>query len=129
MHLSSDGSDSENLEETNKDTPSIEDLQLLAGMIQTESGANLPGTPASPDLTMPTSHPNKDTGAGEGTIPTREEERDMEQTPAQPAALVTKLATPDSTEAVKPQLQGWTQHLPAWFHPGLQHLPGFQHGP
>ena len=94
LHLSSDGSDFENPEETNKDTPPNEDLQLLAGTTQTESGANPPGTPAPPNLTTPTSHPDEDLGAGESAIPTQEEKRDAGQTSAQPATSASNRPPP-----------------------------------
>ena len=62
LHLSSDGSDSQNPEETNKDTPAASDSQPLVGPTRLESGANLPGTPA-PELTTPTMPPEKDVDA------------------------------------------------------------------
>ena len=84
LHLSSDGSDSKNPEETNKDSPSVRDSQLFAGTTRPESEANLPGTPA-PKLATPAVPPEKDA--------------DTEETldPPQPGVPVPKPITPDST--------------------------------
>ena len=84
LHLSSDGSDSENPEETNKDTLAVRDSQTSAGTTQPESGADLPGTPA-PKLATPAVPPEKDA--------------DTEETidPPQPGVPVPKPVAPDST--------------------------------
>ena len=103
LHLSSDGSDSENLEETNKNTPADEELQLLADKTQTESGANPPGTPAPPDLTVPTPHPDEDLGKGENAVPDQEDERNMDLTLTQPVTLVAKPGMPNPAEEAQPQ--------------------------
>ena len=69
LHLSSDGSDSENPEETIKNTPADEDSQLPADKTRTESGPNLPGTPVPINLTGPTLHPDEGLGDKENTVP------------------------------------------------------------
>ena len=88
LHLSSDGSDSENPEETNKVTPAG-DSQPLAGITWPESGADLPGTPAL-KLATPTMPP---------------EDVDAEETmdPPQPSTPVLKPVVPDSTEGMESQ--------------------------
>ena len=90
LHLSSDGADSENPKETNKDTPATSDSQPLAGPTRPESGADPPGTSA-PELTTPTMPPEKDV--------------DVEKTvdPPQPGTPVLKPVMPDSTEGMESQ--------------------------
>ena len=79
LHLSSDGSDSENLEETNEDTPAVRNSQPSAGMTQTEFGAKLPVAPA-PDPTTPTAPPEEDPNTEKTADPTQEEGEDRATT-------------------------------------------------
>ena len=108
LHLSSDGSNSKNPEETHTNTPADEDLQPLANVTRTESGANPPRTPAHPDLTAPAPQPNDDLGKGENGIPDQEDERDLDLTLTQPVTLVTKLGIPDPAEGAQP----WPAAMP-----------------
>ena len=62
LHLSSDGSDSKNPEETNKNTPAARNSQPSTGTAQTESGAKLLVTPPT-DPTTPI--PGCDPGWGQ----------------------------------------------------------------
>ena len=102
LHLSSDGSDSENLEETNKDTLAVGNSQPSAGMTRTESGAKPPVAPA-PDPTTPTAPPEEDPDTEKTADPSQEEGEDTGQPSAQLAILVTTPVTPDSSEGMKPQ--------------------------
>ena len=102
LHLSSDGSDSENPEETNKDTPAVGNSQPLTGTTQTQSGAKLPVAPA-PDATTPTAPPEEDPDTERTADPTQEEGEDAGQPPGQPTIQVTTPVMADSTEGMKPQ--------------------------
>ena len=52
LHLSSDGSDSENPEETNKDAQGAGDSQIPVDTARIESRAELPGIPTPTNKTM-----------------------------------------------------------------------------
>ena len=97
LHLSSDGPDFENLEETNKDTPTIGDPQLSAGTAQTESWAKLLGPPIPPNQTTPTAPPEKDWDTEKTANPIQEEVEDAGQPPTQPTIPVAKLVMSNST--------------------------------
>ena len=96
LHLSSDGSDSKNLEEAHQDTPTNEELLPPADTTWTESGANPLGTSAPPDLTTPAPQPGIDPGKGENAIPNQED--DVNSTLVQPVTPVDKPDVPDPAE-------------------------------
>ena len=103
LHLFSDGSDSENPEETNKGTPAAGDSQPSVDMTWVETGAKPAGMPTPPKKI--TQNPSLGgTPDAETTVnPTPEEEVDAAQPPTQPTGPVPKPVTPDSTEGVAPQ--------------------------
>ena len=103
LHLSSDGSDSENPEETNKDTPAAGDSQLSVDMTQIESGTKPLGMPTLPNETTQNPSPDKVLDAEMVVEPMQEKEAVVKQQPTQPTGPVPKPVMPDSTEGVTPQ--------------------------
>ena len=83
LHLSSDGSDSENLEETNKDTPAVGNSQPSVGTTRTEYGAKVLVAP-TPDPTTPTAPPEEDPDTEKLLTPLRKKERMQGNHPLSP---------------------------------------------
>ena len=104
LHLSSDGSDSEILEDV-KDTRPDGDLQPLGGPAQIESGLDPPGVPAhAPSTPAPQpTQPTEALSAGENATTTPGEEGDAGNKPAPPATPAAKPAMPSTSDRAKPQ--------------------------
>ena len=102
LHLSSDGSDSENPDDTNQNTQPDESLQPPAGPVRTEPGPLPPGIPA-PTPSMPTPQPTEVMSARENTTTTQGEGGDVGHGPIQPTTPVAKPAMPDTSHGAQQQ--------------------------
>ena len=89
LHLSSEGSDSDNPTETQQGAPTIRDSQSVVDPTRPESGTNLPG-PSAPKLDTPTAPPG-------------EEETGETVHPIEPSITASKPVMPDSMEELAAQ--------------------------